>query len=265
MAADAPNLWGRPMITDPGEHGVDRIEAPGILGRRPFDHDDFDTERAGGGDLRLGRRATAVLGDEHLDALLLHQRNLVLDAKRPPGENQPMGGQSGHSVRVLDGSHEVMVMGRSGEGGQLQCPDRQENSSGRFAERENGRFHVRDAEPAIASLLTPGRSGQNRERDCKVAAGDGRVLGHLGGEGMSRVDDRGDPPLDQIGLESGNAAESADTEWDRRWSGAARSAGERQDRIEIVASGDPSGECACLRRSAENEKSHRFDRERSIH
>src|ERR1700677_4774434 len=108
------------MSFNPVHDRIDRIEARTVADGGPIDHDDLDTKRAGGVDLRSGRAAATVFRDEDVNALIAHQVDFISDTKWPACENQSARRKQVDSVRWFYRSHNVMVLWRVGKPGEMQ-------------------------------------------------------------------------------------------------------------------------------------------------
>ena len=242
------------MMVDPCQDIVEVVEWRRVLLWRPFDDDDLDAERSGGGQFRLGCGAAAVLGDEHVDAFVPHQRGFGVDGERTAGEDQAV--RDDGFRRGVDRSDDVSVVRSGGEGRQVQRADRQQHVAGVVTERFGGCGDVGDAGPPVAGLGAPGRAGEDGERYMKFTARGCGVARHLRGEGVGCVDYRVGAVFGQVGLQPWDSAEAADPERDCGLGRASGAAGQRQYGVEVGAAGYLAGQGTCLRRTAEYQKSH---------
>ena len=94
---------------------------------RPAHDDDLDFKRARRLDLGVGRAAAAVLGHQRLNTLAFHEREFVGERERTARENQLAVGQGVDFRRPVDRSHDVAMLRRSRERGELQPALGEEN------------------------------------------------------------------------------------------------------------------------------------------
>ena len=217
------------------------------------DHDDGKAERAGGGDLGIGRLAAAVLGDDHVDAMLAQKGDLIHDGEGAAGEEILDRRYGERWFDRIDAADEIMVL-RSGIEVEGLLPADGEEHAQRCASERGDRIRERGhARPAIARGRLP--SGAF-EPDQRRAGLQGRALGigrNLSGEGVGRVDQQVDAVALKKGRQSLGPTESAGAYrygLRRRIGGAA---GERQRDIEIGPQRQPARQIAGLSGAAQNE------------
>ncbi len=258
VAADAALLRGRAMSLDPCQN---LLEPRRLRGGRPsgsLNHHDRDAEDAGRFDLGVGRLAAAILGDHDVDVFGAHQRLFVGEAERSARQDQPMERQRVDVGGRFDRAHEIAMLRRAREGGELRTSLRQEHPAGLGTQRLRRRHHRPDLDPAVAALPRPRRAGEDEPRDARRLARLSRVARHARGERVGGVDHRVDPFGLEIVAQSRRPAEPADAPGNWRGRGIAGAPGQREDRRHVGAPGERGGQRAGLRRAAENEKAHRF-------
>lgn len=232
-----------------------RLDGPG--GGHPaavaaVDHDHGKAERAGGGDLGVGRLAAAVLGDDHVDAMLAQQRDLILDGEGAAGE-QVVGGRGERRLDRVDAANEIMMLRGGVEMVGLLPSDREEDAQWRASERDDRLGKRGDARPAIPLDWLPSGALEPDQRRAGRLSGALGIGRNLPGEGVGSVDQKVDAVALKKGSESIGAPEAAGAHRHglrRRIGGAA---GERQRDVEIGPQRQPAREIAGLGGAAQNE------------
>ena len=242
----------------PGHDRIDAVKRFGFGSRGPAHDDDFDLKRARRLDLGIGRAPAAVLCHQRLDPLAFHERELILDRERTARQDQLVIRQGVDFCRPVYRSHDVAMLRRSREGGELQATLRKEDRSGGGPECVDGLLDCRDLDPVVASLARPRRPAEHDKRRADRAAGGGRVGRDAGSERMGRVDNGVDVLAGEKRRQAFGAAKAADASRDWRRSRFCRRSRKRQDCRNIGLIGDPPRERAGLRRAAENEQTKRL-------
>ena len=165
-----------------------------------------------------------------------------------------MIGQGVDLRRPVDRAHDVAMLRRSRERGELQPALGEKDRPPLRPESRDGVVHCRDFDPAVSGVAWPGGAGEHGERRAGGATGGDRVGRHARSERMGGVDDSADALAGEKRRQAFGAAKPADASRDRRWSGLGRGSRQRQDRRNIGLVSKPSRERARLRRSAENEQ-----------
>lgn len=240
------------MIQQP-KRFIDSLYGRYLAGRAAIDHDHRQAECAGGRDLAVGRLTTAVLGDDHVDAMLLEESDLVFNGKGAAGQNVLDGGRGQRRFHRIDAADEIVVLRRSIEVKSLLPADGEEDAPGFRAQRADRLFDRGNARPAIALDGPPAGA---LEPDQRHACKRGRTLGigrNLFGEGMGGVDQQVHAVVAEIAGEPIHTAETAGANRHglrRRIDGAA-SQGQRH--VEIVTRGKPVCKLAGLGGAAQYE------------
>ena len=235
----------------------DEVEIVERLGFRRFrapHHDDRYSERPSRLDLRVGRAAATVFGDERLDPLASHEVEFARKREGTTRQDQFVFGQSVDLRRGIDRPNDIAVLWGVGENRELKPPLGQQYDFAVCAERLDPRRYRRNLDPAIAGFQPPGRTGENDERDAGRAAGGGGVGRNARGERMGRVDDSCDLLPGEIGGQTLGAAEAAHSLWDRLRGGIGGGACERQDRRHPRFTGEAVREGARFARAAQDEQ-----------
>lgn len=240
-------------MIDAGQCGVDGREGLWSDGTRYHDH--RDAKRAGGGDLAVTRRSAAVLGDDCIDAVGGEQRRFVLDVERTPGEKLfRMLGQRRRFGR-LDAAHEVAVLWRRPEGGDLLPAHRDEDAPWRGSESGGGPFHVGHLDPVVFGLAYPAGSAKPDKGYGSTSCGGSSVGRDARRERVRRVDENADLLLVEPATKAARSAETADAHRAAGKFGRPCAAGEGVGEPE-ARTGEAGRELAGFGSAAENEDMH---------
>ena len=158
----------------------------------------------------------------------------------------------------LDRANKIEMLGRCGEGLDLQPSDRQKNTF-RFApERGGGSGHTGDVDPAIGGFSAPSRARQTDKRNFRHRRRNGRVARDLFGEWMRGIDEHVDALGFDIGSKPLNAAKASNTRGNLRHARRFGAAGKRQYGGDAALPGKQARELACFQCPAEQEYPHRL-------
>jgi len=218
-------------------------------------HDHGQLQRARCLDLGGGGMAARVLRQDHLNAMVLEQTDIVLGGKRPPSLNEHNIGQiAGHGGHV-DQPHDVSVLRRGQKLTDCQASDAEHHTRVR-AQRGYGRGHVRNLDPIVAGLTLPRRSfyGEQR-RTCDRGGRDG-VAAHLSGKGMGCVDQNVDAFVPQIADEPLDAAKAAASHRNGLSARSRGAPGQRQRRLKALIRREQARQRACLCRAPQEKYAH---------
>ena len=242
------------MSGDPGQDCVEVVNRFGFRRGRPAHDDDLDFKPARGLDLGVGRAPAAVLGHQRFDALAFHEREFVSERERTAREDQLAVGEGVDFRGAVDRPHDVAMLRRLCEDGELKPTLSQENRLGQNPKSRDGVLHGHDLDPAVARLACPRRPAEDDERRIGRPAGGDRVGRHARSERMGRVDNGVDMLSSEKRRQAFGPAEAADASTDRSWGGVGCRPRQRQDCCNIGLIGDPARKGARLRRAAENEQ-----------
>lgn len=244
------------MSLDPRHHVCNIEQRVGaMLGRTP-DHHNGNSQCACGFDLSIGRPATAVLGDDDVNAFLKHQPHVVTFGKRPARKNKPVPGQRRHVRGSVDRANDISMLRCLREGSELQPANGQKHPARRITERANGSLDVVSRNPLIAVPPLPSGPAEYSQRNPRPLAGAPRILRHPDGERMRGIDHGINALRQQKIAETIDPAKPADTKWNgrrRRVFGASR---ERQYRVDVAVLRETSRQLARLSRASEDKNPH---------
>jgi len=242
------------MRVDPRHNGVEVIQRFSLWRGRPAHDDHFDSKRARRLDLWIGGATAAVLGDKSFYPLALHERELIGEREGPAREDKLEVGKGVDFRGLVDRAHDIAMLRRSREGGELQPALGEENCFRCGPESADGLIDCRDFNPAIIGFAYPGGPAKDDERRIGCAAGSGGVGRYVRGERMGRIDDGVDALGIEIGGQTFGAPKPADPLRDRRRRRIGGRPRKREKSRDSVLIGDPPCEGARFQRAAENEQ-----------
>lgn len=218
-----------------------------------LDHDDPDAEASCRFDFRIGRIATAVLGDDHVDPMPLQQIQLVLQPERSPAVDVVHMRCRERRLDGIDAADPVVVMRRRIRLMRLLPAGRQEDAQGRGAKGGHGLRNAMHREPIIPFDRHPGRAAQRKGRHIAFSSGPGRIGGDAGSEGMGGVNHQIDGFVAKIAGKPLGTTETAAADRNGLGRRIGGPAGKRQDDVEIVARGKGRRQRTGLRRTAQDQ------------
>lgn len=218
-----------------------------------IDQGHWKPEGSGRGDLAVGGITAAIFGDDHVDAMFLQERDLVLYGEGTAGEEIFDRRRGQGRVDRIDAANEVVVLRSGVEMEGLLSADGEEHATRLGAKHFDGFPDRGDGRPAVAfDGLPPGPFEPDQRRFANVRRALG-IGGNLPGERMGRVDQQVYSIACKVAGQPLRAAEAAGTDGDWLGGGIDRAAGERQGHVEIGALGEPARQFARFPRAAQNE------------
>lgn len=240
-------------MIDPIECSLDCFDRrqAGELGA--FDHNHPDVELPRRFDLRIGRVAAAVLGNDHLDTMPEQHLQFVRQPERPPAMDIADVRRRQRRVDRIDAADPVVMMGRGVSTMRLLPAGRHEHSQGRNAECGYGLRDAMHRKPVIAGNRHPGRPPQGKGQNAALSHSLRCIDRDAGCERMGCVDHQIDGFLSEIAGQTFGATKAAAAHRDQLRGRIGGSAGQRQHDIEIGASGEYRREFTSLRRAAQDQ------------
>ena len=228
-------------------------------GRRcAHDHHHLDTEQAGGLDFRIGSGATAVLGNDDVEVVLLQQFAFAFQRERTAIEDVFDIRKPKRRFDGIDATDEIVMLRRRFRMMRALPAGRQKDMAGGGAERFDGSRNALHLLPAIARQTLPFWTAQSDRSDTGGLGGKGGIGRNSLGEGMRGVDQQ---PIaagfQEIGQRR-STAETTDANWNRlrgRFFGAP---GERQQNIAITPRRKRLGQQARLAGAAEDQDARSY-------
>lgn len=220
---------------------------------RAGDHDNLDTEQAGGLDLGIGRRAAAVLGDDSVDIVLLHQVDFAFKREGATVEDIVDIGKGKWRIDGIDAAHQIeMLWGDLGVMGALTA-GRQKDAALGGAKGRNRRRNIRNDMPVIARFGHPFRANERERADTAALSSNGGIGRNAFGEGMGGIDQQVIASSRQEVRKPLRTTEAADADGNRLLGGSLRAARQRQENVELFPRGKFFGEPARFAGSAEDQ------------
>lgn len=224
----------------------------GPLLARALDHHDGACKLARRDDFSIGRVATGVLGDDHIDGMLAQEGTFVFG-----GEGAARLDRDGMARQIfrrdgIDRPDQKTVRGLP-KRGDLLAADGEEDVARRRAQGGDGSGRVFNVDPEIAGLRLPCGARQDGERHTRSLTGGEGVCRDVGRERMCGVDDRADGLILQVSREAVASAEAANAKRDRGPAHVGRSTGERQHGSQRLMSGEGFGQSRGLGGAAEDQ------------
>ena len=206
-----------------------------------------------------GGVAAAVLGDDEVDPVELHELCLTFDAERATGEDHLCRVQR-QSRRRIDRANQppALPVDPGDEGSQVASTGGEEHPP-RWTSRDGGRgsCHVGNHRPAVPPLRLPPRPFKAEPRYPGLATGVVRLLVHRLGEGVRGVHDRCDALRPEVRDQAARAAEPADPSVSGQGGGRCRPSRQRGHDRHVVACGQRLGQTAGLGRPPEQQHAKR--------
>jgi len=240
-------------MIEPGDRVFDSRNGRRLGCGRPAQHEHADTEGARGGNLAVGGRAAAVLGNDDFDCMRRHQRAVIAFAERTARGNVSHMRQRQRRIDRVDAADEVVVLRRLIECRKPIAADRDENATGHLAQRAHCLAYVADFRPSIAGNGNPGRPAQHHERYIDLSCGRGGVPRDYARVRMRGVDQRAHFFAQEMVGKTVASAKAADSNRDRVFDRNRRAAGERQRHFQAAAPYQAFAQYARFRGAAENE------------
>jgi len=240
-------------VTDVSHSGIHIVDRKTVDAYRCTDQDYRNRQSARSRKFAVSRLTAAVLGDYPVYAVRHEQRPLGDFIERTPRLDVLRVGQTQGRFDRVHCPNEIPMLGRPVQSRQPLTADGDENTPRSAAQCLDRSVRAFDFSPSIPRHRSP-RSpahGQNR-RPC--VAGSGRsVLGHVNGEGMSRIDEQADVFVSQIFLETLDAPKTAVTGGDGLLQRLTRTTRERQCHLEIPPVGKALRQLARLGGPTQNQ------------
>lgn len=183
------------------------------------DHDDRNTKRPGGKDLRLGSGSARILGHQQLRPMCAHQGQIILQPKRATCDDDLGVRQREVPGRHIDQPGQEAVLREMREVGKMLTADRQEDPLARAVQRRRGARHVRNMGPVVLRFFRPGGPLEGAKRHCGHGAGLQGIAADPGRKGMGRVNDLPDAVALQECRKPLGPAEPADMHGNRLLAG----------------------------------------------
>lgn len=240
-------------MIEPRNCVLDSLDGRHLRRRWAAQQDDRNAERSRCRDLAVGRDPTAVLGDDHVDAMGDQQCPIVGLAERTTAGDIGCVRYRKRRIGRFDAAHEIMMLRRSREDSDLALADREKDPPRRFAERIHRRRDIGNFDPTVAGQGRPWRAPECEQGDARGRRGGGCVRGDNCGVRVRRVDESVDALVGEISRKAFDSAEAADPHRRGLRGGRSGAPGERDRYGEIHASDETLRQAPRFRSAAENE------------
>ena len=177
------------MMSKPAQSGVDVMHDRPRANLWPFDHDDRSLERPRSNDFRQCPDAACIFGHHQLNIMRAHQVQIPFNRERSTIKDDRRIRQRNALLGRVDEAQNVMVLRVWCEGAKMHTSNGQHYTRRRSVECCNGSRNVRYAVPLVSWLGLPRWSFQRDKRHTRFGTGRNRIVTHLAGKGMCRIDD----------------------------------------------------------------------------
>lgn len=198
----------------PVQNFCNRMEFDPFGRFRPVDHDNWQTQGARRGDFCIGPCSTRIFRNDKINAVTRKKRAVSGFGKRATRQFHMTIGKWQRLGRRIHQPQQIVMLRLGGKRGQMHPADGQHHP---FRGPPQGRHRSRNVGhmvPGVSGLRLPVRTGQCSKRNAGPRAGRSGIAAHLGGKGVRRVDNMGDPVVADIFLQALNATKT--TEPDRQ-------------------------------------------------
>ena len=243
-------------MIDPRDRRFDTLRCLGGRRRRTAQHDDRDTEGPRRGDLSVCRLATTVLGNDHVDLVLLKQRTVFRFREWTACGDVHGNRNVERRVDGIDTPYQIEMLRRAAEGRNVVPAERQENARRCITQRRDGVGDCFCVDPVVARPPLPWRTPDRQKRNTQGARRLRRIGGDLIRKGMGGVDQKIDVLVAQCTSQAFRTTETANACRHTLIARAGRPPRERKDDIEIAAFRQDSGQRPGFRRTAKDEDLH---------
>ncbi len=240
-------------MADGGQGSIDVWDRRSVCPHRALDHQHPYAKLARRFNLRVGRRAAGVFGDDERDVIFTQQVDFI-SQREGPARRQVTGMR--HRQRRLDridAADEIMVLRRGLEGQQFLTTEREESGGARVSKSSNSAFHIGHALPVIPGLSLPRRAFQSDKRNIGQFCGLDGVCRDAGRVRVRRVYQKIEPIFrDEVG-QSICTAKAAGAHRHRLLNRVTGAACHRQKQPVAGVFCQFSGQNTGIRRATENE------------
>lgn len=240
-------------MIDKAERVFDSLNRADIGRLLALDHDHRDIERAGGGDLAIGGRAAAVLGDDHVDPVVNQQFPFSGFLEGTGREYVMRFGNFEPGRDGIDATDQVVVLRRAFEMERLLPADGEEDAFRALAESLDRVCDGANVGPAIAGFGLPCRAPQRKKRNSGLTRRDGGVVRDARRKGMRGIDQKVEFFNFQKSGKSVAATEAAAAGRNRLCHRLGRSSGQRKQAVAIGAPGQRGCQLPCFGRAAKDQ------------
>ena len=196
-------------MTEPLHHVSDAFHPQPFGQFWSRDHDDGQTEHAGGVDLGARAVAAGVTRHNPIDAAHAHHLQFAIMGERSARYDH-IGSKGQRRFGRIDEAQRVGVLRPRRERCDVLATDGEERACGGSGQRGNRSGDITDFNPLVARHSGPGRAFERNQRRTGLRACFNGVAAHLGREGMRRIDHMRDAFAADVIGKSVYAAKAAD-------------------------------------------------------
>ncbi len=240
-------------MADGGQGSIDVRDRLDICPHRTLDHQHPYSQTARRFNLRVGRRAAGVFGDDERNVIFTQQVDFI-SQREGPARRQVTGMR--HRQRRLDridAADEIMVLRCGLEGQQFLTTEREESLGARVSKSSDSAFHIGHALPIIAGLSLPRRALQSDKWNIGQFCGLNGVCRDARRVRVGRIHQKIEPIFrDEVG-QSFCTAKSAGAHRHRLLNRITGTAGHRQKQPVAGVFRQFSSQNTGIRRAAKNE------------
>ena len=241
------------MMSKPAQNRVHVMHDRSRANLWPFDHDDRSLQRTRSNDFRQCPGAACILGHHQLNIMRVHQVQIPFNRERSTIKDDRRIRQRNALLGRVDETQNVLVLRVWRESAEMHASNGQHYTRRRSVECCNGARTVRYAVPLVPRLRLPRRAFQSDERHASFGTGRNRIVTHLAGKGMCRVDDMSCGCRAEIIAEPFNTSKTTNAHLQSLglWARNTSSQRQRGARIDI---GQPRAEIRLFKRAAQYQK-----------
>lgn len=240
-------------MIDPTERSLHRFDHRQTGGLSALDHDHLDAKLPCRLDLGIGRLAPAVLGDDHLDPVLLQHVEFIGQSERPSTMDVADMRDRQRRLDGIDAADPIVMLRRGIHLMRFLPSGCEENAQRRIAKCSNGLRNAMHGKPVIPFDRYPGRTAQGEGGHMALGSRFHGIGRDAGRERMRGIDQQVDLFVVDVAGKSLRAAETAAAHRNGLGRRIGGSAGKRQDDLDIRSRGKSRRQCTGFRRTAEDQ------------
>lgn len=191
-----------------------RIHAADFVALRHFgsvNHEDRQAQASCRDDLGPRAGATCVFRHDKFGFVRPHQRQIALNAEWTSVDNNLGLREWQRPLRRIDQAQKIVMLWVRRKFRKMHSTDGQQNTQSGTVQGRHGSGDVRYALPIVARFRRPRGPHQRHEWSILSAAGDHRIVAHLTGKRMRRVDHMCDAGALDIVVQPRDAAKASDS------------------------------------------------------
>lgn len=219
-------------MTKPAQNFGDRFDRFPRGNERPADQHHRQRKIPRRFDLGRGGASAGIPGNDNVGVEILKHGSITGTVEWPARDDYLCIGQRQWIERRINQPNQINVLRIRNESLQMLAADTKEDTALRVTERLRGCRDIVNLDPAIAWRELPGRSFERQQRHTGSFASRKRVLTHLRGERMGRINEAVDVLGTKVVHQASDAAKAADAPGNRRLQRISGAASIGQHRID---------------------------------